>query len=276
MFVNTGTTYKSIINPTDFVTMSDLEGKVALITGASSGIGAATAVLFARLGAKLVLGGRNEVNLQRTCHECVRVSAADAQQPLLIIADMCSEADVARLVDTTVKRFARLDILVNNAGIGEFDPIETSSLEQYDRVMSVNVRSVYQLTMLCVPHLIATRGNIVNVSSLAGTRSVPNLLVYSMSKSALDQMTRCTALELASKGVRVNSVNPAVIDTEIFTRAGMSDDDYAKCLEQSKTTHPLGRVGKVEEVAQAIAFLASTRASFILTAEDMQLGFVDF
>jgi len=149
MFVNTGTTYKSIINPTDFVTMSDLEGKVALITGASSDIGAATAVLFARLGAKLVLGGRNEVNLQRTCHECVRVSAAGAQQPLLIIADMCSEADVARLVDTTVKRFARLDILVNNAGIGEFDPIETSSLEQYDRVMSVNVRSVYQLTMLC-------------------------------------------------------------------------------------------------------------------------------
>jgi len=143
-------------------------------------------------------------------------------------------------------------------------------LEQYDRVMSVNVRSVYQLTMLCVPHLIATRGNIVNVSSLAGTRSVPNLLVYSMSKSALDQMTRCTALELASKGVRVNSVNPAVIDTEIFTRAGMSDDDYAKYLEQSKTTHPLGRVGKVEEVAQAIAFLASTRASFI-TGEHLHI-----
>ena len=252
-----------MINPTDFVTMSDLEGKVTLITGASAGIGAATAVLFAQLGAKLVLCGRNEANLQRTFHECVRVSAADAQQPLMIIADMYSEADVARLVDTTIKTFARLDILVNNAGIFQLGTIETSSLEQYDRVMSLNVRSVYQLTMLCVPHLIATRGNIINVSSLFGSRSFPGSLAYNMSKAAINQMTCCTALELASKGVRVNSVNPGVIATEIFTRAGMSDDEYAKHLEHSKTIHPLGRHGTVEEVAQAIAFLASTRASFI-------------
>ena len=224
-----------MINRIRFVTMCDLDGKVALITGASSGIGAATAVLFARLGANLALTGRNEVNLQRTCDECVRVCPAGAEQPLLIIADMYSEADVARLIDTTIKKFGRLDILVNNAGIAVFDvTIETTSLEQYDRVTNINVRSVYQLTMLCVPHLIATRGNIVNVSSLSGTRSCAGMLPYNMSKSALDQMTRCTALELADKGVRVNSVNPAVIDTEIFTRGGMSDDDYAKCLERAK------------------------------------------
>ena len=96
------------------------------------------------------------------------------------------------------------------------------------------------------------------------------MLPYNMSKSALDQMTRCTALELADKGVRVNSVNPAVIDTEIFTRGGMSDDDYAKCLERAKRVHPLGRHGKVEEVAQAIAFLASSRASFI-TGEHLHI-----
>ena len=252
-----------MINQTDFVTMCDLGEKVALITGASSGIGAATSVLFARLGAKLALTGRNEANLQRTCDECVRVRPADTEQPLLVIAELSSEADVARLVDTTIKKFGRLDVLVNNAGIFEFGSIVTTCLEQFDRIMNVNVRSVYHLTMLCVPHLIATRGNIVNVSGVMATRSFPEVLAHSTSKSAIDQMTRCTALELAPKGVRVNSVNPSMINTEICTRGGMSEDDYAKRLEHAKTTYPLGRYGKAEEVAQAIAFLASSRASFI-------------
>jgi len=250
--------------------MSGLNGKVTLITGASSGIGAATAVLFARSGAKLALTGRNEVNLQRTRDECVRVLPAEAEQPLLVIADVCSEADVARLVDTTVKKFGRLDILINSAGIIEFGTIETTSLEQYDRMMNVTVRSVYQLTMLCVPHLIATRGNIVNVSSVTGTRSFPGVLAYCVAKAAVDQMTSCTALELAAKGVRVNSVNPGVIVTEVHKRGGQSEDDYAKFLERSKTTHPLGRVGDAEEVAQAVAFLASSSALFI-TGEHLHI-----
>ena len=243
--------------------MCDLNGKVTLITGASSGIGAATAVLFARLGANLVLSGRSEANLQHTADECVRSRPTGAEPPLLVIADMCSEADVARLVDTTIKKFGRLDILVNSAGIIEFGSIETTSLEQYDRMMNVTVRSAYQLTMLCVPHLIATRGNIVNVSSVTGTRSFPGVLAYCMAKAAVDQMTSCTALELAAKGVRVNSVNPGVIATGVHKRGGLSDDAFAKFLEHSKTTHPLGRVGDAEEVAQAIAFLASSNASFI-------------
>jgi len=250
--------------------MYALSGKVTLITGASSGIGAATAVLFARLGANLALSGRSEANLQHTRDECVRVRPADAEQPQIIIADMCSEADVARLVDTTIKKFGRLDILVNSAGVVEFGTIETTSLEQYDRVMNITVRSAYQLTMLCVPHLITTCGNIVNVSSVTGTRSFPGVLAYCMAKSAVDQMTSCTALELASKGVRVNSVNPGVIVTEVHKRGGLSDDAYAKFLEHSKTTHPLGRVGDAEEVAQAIAFLASSNASFI-TGEHLHI-----
>jgi len=250
--------------------MCDLNGKVALITGASSGIGAAAAVLFARSGAKLALSGRNEANLQRTRDECLHVLPAEAEQPLLVIADMCCEEDVAKLVDTAIKKFGHLDILVNSAGIIEFGTIETTSLEQYDRVMNVTVRAAYQLTMLCVPHLIATRGNIVNVSSVNGTRSFAGVLAYCMAKSAVDQMTSCTALELASKGVRVNSVNPGVVITEVHKRGGLSDDDYAKFLERSKTTHPLGRVGNVEEVAQAIAFLASSSASFV-TGEHLHI-----
>jgi len=245
------------------LTMNALNGKVALITGAGSGIGAATAKLFARRGAKLSLTDRNEVNLQRVGDECVRDGPANAQRPLIVVAELTCEADVTNLVDTTVKKFGQLDILVNNAGNLEFGTIETTSLEQYDRVMSVNARAPFQLTMLCVPHLIATRGNIVNVSSIAGTCSPPGVLAYCMSKSAVNQLTACTALELASKGVRVNSVNPGATATGLFSRVGMSDEDCARLMEHSRGTHPLGRVGDPEEVAQAIAFLASSSASFI-------------
>ena len=244
--------------------MSDINGKVTLITGAAAGIGAATAILFARLGAKLSLIDRDEDNLKRTADECVRVSPAQAEQPLMILADLRSEAEVAKLVDTTIAKFGRLDVLVNNAGNFEFGSIESTSMEQYDRVMRVNVRSTYHLTMLCVPHLIETRGNIVNVSSVNGTRSFAGCLAYCMSKSAINMMTSCVALELAPKGVRVNSVNPTMVDhTNILQRAGFTGDARDKIVEHVKEIIPVGRVGEPEEVAQAIAFLASGNASFV-------------
>ncbi|KAI8514021.1 hypothetical protein Bbelb_083450 [Branchiostoma belcheri] len=124
-------------------------------------------------------------------------------------------------------------------------------MAEYDKLMNVNVRSVVALTQLCVPHLTKTKGN----------------LAYSMSKSALDQFTRCVALELASKQIRVNSVNPGVIPTELFRRAGRTEEEVAKLLEHSKTTHALGRVGEVSEVAKTIAFLSSSDASFITGAQ---------
>jgi len=250
--------------------MCNLSGKVALITGASSGIGAATAVLFSRLGAKLAITGRNESNLQDVAKDCASHLPADTSGPLLLIGDVTSEQDVQRFVEKTVERFGRLDVLVNNAGVLELGSIETTSLEQYDRVMNVNVRSVYHLTMLAVPHLIKTQGSIINVSSVNGTRSFAGVLAYCVSKSALDQLTRCTALELASQKVRVNSVNPGVIVTELQRRGGMADDAYLKFLERSKETHPLGRPGQPDEVARAIAFLASDDSSFI-TGEHLHI-----
>lgn len=242
-----------------------ISGKVALITGASSGIGAATAVLFAKLGAKLSLTGRNEANLKKVVEECKKQSTVQTS-PFFVLGDVTNEKDVKKMIDSTVEKFGQLDILVNNAGIIEFGSIETTTLEQYDRIMNVNVRTVYHMMMLAVPHLIKTKGSIVNVSSVCGTRSFPGVLTYCVSKSAIDQLTSCSALELAAKGVRVNSVNPGVIVTDLQKRGGLTEKAYAEFLERTKETHPLGRAGEPEEVARSIAFLASDASSFITGA----------
>uniref|UniRef100_A0A0L8I2U2 Uncharacterized protein n=1 Tax=Octopus bimaculoides TaxID=37653 RepID=A0A0L8I2U2_OCTBM len=215
--------------------MCNLAGKVALITGASSGIGAATAALFSKLGAQLAITGRKENNLQKTGDQC-QIHGA---KPLLLTADLSKEDNTKKVLDSTIAHFKKLDILN---------------------------RSIYHLTMLAVPHLVATKGNIVNVSSVNGLRSFPGVLSYNMSKSALDQMTQCAALELAPKQVRVNSVNPGVIITELQKRGGISDEAYVAFLDRCKQTHALGRPGQVDEVAAAIAFLASDASSFITGA----------
>ncbi|XP_055596126.1 3-oxoacyl-[acyl-carrier-protein] reductase FabG-like [Uranotaenia lowii] len=238
----------------------DFEGKVVLITGASSGIGEGTAKYFAKLGASLALSGRNVENLNKVGAVCEEISK---RKPLLLVADITKEEDNQRIIDETVTQLGKLDVLVNNAGILANGSIENTSLEQYDVIMNTNVRAVYHLTMLAVPHLIKTKGNIVNLSSVAGNRSFPGILAYGMSKAAIDQFTRCTALELAPKQVRVNAVNPGVIITDIHKRGGMDEQAYAAFLEKCKQTHALGRPGLPEEVAATIAFLASDCASFI-------------
>ncbi|CAG5131382.1 unnamed protein product [Candidula unifasciata] len=244
-------------------TTRNLSGKVALITGASSGIGAATAVLFFKLGASLVLTGRNLDNLSAVGAECEKNSQ---EKPLLLIADLDKEEDVAKLVTDAIKHYGRVDILINNAGILETGSIENTSLGQYDRIFRTNVRSIYQLTMLLTPYLVESKGNIVNVSSVNGLRSFAGVLAYNMSKASLDQFTRCVALELAPKQVRCNSVNPGVIITELQKRGGWSDEAYTAFIERCKITHALGRPGQVDEVAKTIAFLASDDASFITGA----------
>ncbi|XP_025099565.1 uncharacterized protein LOC112567185 isoform X1 [Pomacea canaliculata] len=187
-------------------------------------------------------------------------------KPLLITADLSKESDTEYVVKTVIENYGKLDVLVNSAGILAMGSIEDTSLKQLDDVFNINVRAIYHLTMLCVPYIIQTKGNIVNVSSVNGIRSFPNVLAYCMSKGALDQFTRCTALELASKQVRVNSVNPGVILTNVHKRAGLDEKAYQKFLERTKTTQALGRPGTTEETANVIAFLASDSASFITGA----------
>lgn len=234
--------------------------KVVLITGASSGIGAATSIHFSTLNAKLVLVGRNVENLNKVAEQCTQ------SENLVVKADVTKEDDVKAVVDAAIQRFGRLDVLINNAGIIETGGIEETNLDQYDRLFNTNVRSVYQLTNLATPYLIQSKGNIVNVSSVTGMRASAGLLSYCMSKSAVDQFTRCVALDLAPKQVRVNSVNPGVIVTELHKRGGMGEEQYEQFLERCKQTHALGRPGKAEEVAKVIAFVASDDASFITGA----------
>lgn len=199
--------------------MADFANKVVLITGASSGIGAGTAELLATKGAWLVLVGRNAQNLNNVAEKCTPTHGAPP--PLQIVADVTNEADAKRAIDTTIEKFNKLDVLVNSAGIIKKGTIETATLADYDEVMSTNVRAIFHITQLAVPHLIVTKGNIVNVSSVNGIRSFAGVLVYNMSKAALDQFNNCVALELAEKGIRVNSVNPVrlfsiIIDPQFY------------------------------------------------------------
>ncbi|KAG5315715.1 PREDICTED: L-xylulose reductase-like [Acromyrmex echinatior] len=235
-------------------------GKVVLITGASSGIGAATAIHLAQLGASLSISGRNKDNLEKVAKQC------EQSKPFIVTGELTNENDVKNIIDSTIKHYGKLDVLINNAGILANGSIENTSLEQYDKIFNVNVRSVYQLTMLAVPHLIKTKGSIVNISSVNGLRSFPGCLAYCMSKSALDQFTHCVALDLAPKQVRVNAVNPGVIVTNLHETSGMDKDQLKNFFDRSKQTHALGRTGNVWEVAKTIAFLASDEASFITGA----------
>ncbi|HEX5708694.1 MAG TPA: glucose 1-dehydrogenase [Pyrinomonadaceae bacterium] len=241
---------------------SELEGRVALVTGATSGIGRATALKLASAGALVALVGRDTASLAEVAGEITRAGG----EALEIRADVTSEEDAERSVRETLEKFGRLDVLVNAAGILANGTVETTSLQAWDEMMNVNLRSVFHLMQLAAPHLAEVRGNIVNVSSVTGLRAFPNVLAYCVSKAGVDQLTRCAALELGAKGVRCNAVNPGVVRTEVHRRGGMTEEAYAAFLERSKETHPLGRVGEAEEVAELILFLASDRAAWITGA----------
>jgi NAD(P)-dependent dehydrogenase (short-subunit alcohol dehydrogenase family) len=237
-------------------------GKVAFVTGATSGIGHASAIAFANAGAKVVGVGRKTEALndvEKQIHET-------GAEVLTIQADLSEVQEAERAVQRALEVFGGIDILVNAAGHLSNGTIENTTLEAWDDMMDVNVRAVFQLMQKALPSLIERRGNIVNVSSVTGLRAFPGVLAYCVSKAALDQLTRCASLELAAKGVRVNAVNPGVVVTQIHKRGGMNDDAYAAFLEHSKTTHPLGRTGRPEEIADLILFLASDRASWITGA----------
>ena len=154
-------------------------------------------------------------------------------------------------------------MLVNNAGFLVRSYFSDVSMEEIDISMAINLKSAVKLSQLAVPYLAAGPGNIVNISSILATRPKPGALAYTLSKAAVDNMTQCVSLEVAKQGIRVNSVNPGAIFTDIFSNSGMTEEEIAQHFEIAKKIHPLGRPGRVSEVAKAVAFLASEDASFI-------------
>lgn len=242
--------------------INEFSGKTVFVTGATSGIGRATALRFATAGASIAAVGRNEKALKIVADEI----AAKGGKPFAVKADLMVEDGVAHAVSQTLEQLGAIDVLVNAAGHIGSGTIENTTLEAWDDMLNINLRAVFKLMQLAVPSLIERRGNIVNVSSVTGLRSFPGVLAYCVSKAAVDQLTRCAALELAAKGVRVNAVNPGVVVTEIHKRGGMDAEQYAAFLERSTQTHPLGRVGDAAEIAELIYFLASERASWITGA----------
>jgi len=237
------------------------KGKTVIITGASSGIGQGAAVEFAKHGANLVLGGRNVDQLQETKNQCIKAGLKE-NQILWVAGDISDQNIQKQLIDTAINSFSQLDVLVNNAGLVIATPILNFNIEDFDKVHNVNLRATVALSMLALPHLIKTKGNVVNISSIAAWRPMTGNLSYAMSKAGMDMFTKSFAFEAAPHGVRVNSVNPGVIPTNLGRDRVPADQKEARYQALGKF-HPLGRCGEIKEVVDSIVFLASDKSTFV-------------
>jgi 3-oxoacyl-[acyl-carrier protein] reductase len=237
--------------------MRKLENKVAIVTGASKGIGATIARHLAREGAAVVV---NYATSKEGAERVVADIAADGGTAIAIQADVAREADVRRLFAETQKAFGRADILVNNAGIYEFAPLEEITEHHFHKQFGVNVLGLLFASREAVRHFGAGGGSIVNISSAASTLAPANASVYSATKASVDAVTRSLAKELGARNIRVNAINPGMVETEGVRAAGFDASEFRKEIE-ART--PLGRIGQPQDIAPAAVFLASDDAAWI-------------
>ena len=239
--------------------MKEFEGKVALVTGGGSGIGRATALAFARDGAQVVIGNRN---VQRG-EETVAIIRKAGGTASFKRTDVLVTKDIEALANHAVKEYGGLDLAFNNAGVeGDVAPVVEQTEANYNAVMDVNVKGVWLSMKYEIPRMLERGGGaIVNCSSVAGLIGFPNMSIYMASKHAVIGLTKVAALEYSAKGIRINAVNPAVIDTEMVDRlaAGFGMSKEADLVP----LHPIGRIGRVEEIAAAVLWLCSTKSSFV-------------
>jgi 3-oxoacyl-[acyl-carrier protein] reductase len=242
-----------------------LVGKVAVVTGASKGIGAAIAKRLAAEGAAVVV---NYSSSREGADRVVGEIAAGGGKAIAVQADLSRPPDVARLFAETQRAFGRLDILVNNAGIYAFAPLEDVTPELFHKQFDLNVLGLLLATQAAVRHFGPAGGSVVNVSSVAATLAPPNTSVYSATKAAVNAVTRSLAQELGPRKVRVNSVNPGMVETEGTHSAGITESDFRR---QTEAQTPLGRIGQPQDIAPAVAFLASDDAAWI-TGETLYIS----
>src|SRR3954466_1127122 len=245
--------------------MNRLDGKVALISGAARGIGGATARLMVEAGARVVIG---DVLDEVGTRHAKEIGAT------YLHLDVTQEASWAAALDATVKHYGKLDVLVNNAGIFVGKGIEDASLDDWHRLVAVNLTGVVLGTRAALPHLKKTRGNIVNLASIAGLVGSQLDPLYSLTKGGVTLFTKSTALEFGRKGygIRVNSIHPGLIETDMGEKTfamraqqqGTNDTEQAR--KASLALHPIGRLGMAEDIAKGIVFLASDDAGFMTGA----------
>lgn len=233
--------------------------QTVVVTGATSGIGRAAALRFARDGAAIFALGRKAAALDEVAQQVQDAGG----RCVTFETDLTAPSAPAAIVAAATAAFNRITTLVNAAGIIANGTVENTADAAWDEMMDINLRVPFRLMRAFTPALIASRGSVVNVSSVTGLRAFPNVLAYCVSKAGVDQLTRCAALEMAPHGVRVNAVNPGVVVTNLHRRSGMNEENYGRFLERSKETHPLGRPGEPDEIADLIWFLASDRAGWI-------------
>jgi NAD(P)-dependent dehydrogenase (short-subunit alcohol dehydrogenase family) len=230
-----------------------------IVTGASSGIGRAAALRFGRSGASVLAVGREEKALADVAADVER----EGGRAQIFRADVTVRSAPDDIVAAALNAFGSLTTLVNAAGIIASGSVETTEDEDWTTMMEINATAPFRLMRAAAPALVESRGAVVNVSSVTGLRAFPNVLAYCVSKAAVDQLTRCAALELAPKGVRVNAVNPGVVVSNLHRRGGMNEENYTAFIARSRETPPLGRPGEASEIADLIFFLASDAAAWI-------------
>jgi meso-butanediol dehydrogenase / (S,S)-butanediol dehydrogenase / diacetyl reductase len=228
--------------------------KVVIVTGAGSGIGAATAARFSSEGAKVVLMGRTQDKLAQVAN------SLDQDRIMIHVSDVSVPAAVDRLIAGTIARFKGIDVLVNNAGSGKLGGFLELSADDWHSTLQTNLEGVFNMTRAALPYLIEAKGSVINVSSVSGLGGDRNFSFYNASKGAVSNLTRSLAIEFGQQGVRINAVNPTVTLTEMTRPLFL---EFPQVLENQLSRIPLGRAAQPEEIASVIAFLASEDASFV-------------
>ena len=236
--------------------MGKLDGKVAVITGGSSEIGKAIAILYAKEGADVVIVSRKEEALKEVCK-------LNEKKISYVIGDITKDESVKKLVDYVKKKFEKLDILVNNAGWCPVQPLKEIKISDYDKAFDLDVRALVNVTIEFLPLILKAKGNILNISTVGASHRGPNLSMYLGAKGAVENFTRCWALELAKDGVRVNAIAPGAIETNIWNVTDLTPEDAKKHKKSMEQHIPCGRFGTPEEVANVALFLVSNEASYV-------------